>query len=109
MIHPAPGLGERERRLVNRVGPPAGSLRGLTLRELTERAGFVEHFERDVTPEYLTTLRAKITAEGLVADDLERLYGPEEHAQNMRNRLGALEVIEAGLLRRSIVVCRAPR
>ena len=108
IIHPAPGLSDRERAWVHRIGPPAVSLRGLTLHEVTERAGFVDHFERDVTAEYLLTLRAKVAAEGLVVDDLERLYGADEYVETMRNRQASLEAIEAGLLRRSLVVCRTP-
>ena len=109
LIHPAPGLSDRERAWVHRIGPPAASLRGLTLREMSERSGFVDHVERDVTAEYLTTLRAKVAAEAQVADDLERLYGPEEYARTMRNRRDSLEAIEAGYLRRSLVVCRVPQ
>ncbi|MCP4380379.1 MAG: hypothetical protein GY798_02990 [Hyphomicrobiales bacterium] len=108
LIHPASGLSDKERAWVHRIGPPAASLRGLTLREMTERAGFVDHAERDVTAEYLVTLRAKVAAEALVTDELERLYGPEEYSQTMQNRRHSLDAIEAGHLRRSLVVCRAP-
>ncbi len=107
-IHPAPGLSDRERDRVNRVGPPAVSTRGLTNREMVERAGFVGLEERDVTAEYLQTLRAKISAEALVHEDLCRLYGEDEYATTVANRHAAVDVIEAGLLRRSLVICRTP-
>ncbi len=108
LIHPAPGLSDRERAWVNRIGPPAVSTRGLTNREMVARSGFVDIHESDVTAGYLQTLRAKVTAEALVHDDLCRLYGDEEFATTVANRRATLEVIEAGLLRRSLVVCRMP-
>lgn len=109
IIHPAPGLSDRERAWVNEIGPPAVSTRGLTNREMVERAGFVDVFERDVTAEYMETLQSKISAEALVYDDLSRLYGEEEYMTTMKNRRHAQEAIESGLLRRSLVICRMPR
>ena len=108
IIHPAPGLSGRERAWVNKIGPPAVSTRGLTNAEMVGRAGFVDVFERDVTTEYLETLKAKISAEALVHDDLCRLYGEAEYMTTMENRRLSLEAVESGLLRRSLVVCQAP-
>jgi hypothetical protein len=108
LIHPAPSLPKAEHRRALRVGPPAVSLGGRTIGELTDGAGFTAVEHHDLTPAYRETLLAKLEAERTVAEELRSTWGDDVVDELVADRRATLAAIDDGLLLRSLVVARAP-
>ncbi len=104
-IHTAPGLDRAIHRRAVTVGPPfCDAVASYDV--LTERAGFVDVEVHDVTAEYLAVARRKLEATERLAPQLSQWSGQAEVAERIRRRSDAVEAIEAGLLRRSMVLGR---
>ena len=104
-IRVADGLTRRERRVAIEAGPPAPT--GPDGGELAQRAGFVDVESTDVTPAYLVTARAWLDARLDLRDELRPL-GPAEYDEKVDQGRLAVAEIEAGRLRRTLVVATRP-
>ena len=103
-IYETPGLSETERRRAALDGPPALLSRGLSQRELLERAGFTVALERDLTPEFLETARGWYGARQRHWDALVEADGEALMAQRDADSTAIIRSIEAGLLRRALFI-----
>lgn len=107
VIFPTPGLPPDERRRAVEAGPPNVALRS-SYPNMLEAAGFVDVEEHDRTTEYLVTVRRKLAATERLATRLIELLGPDGFVEEKQRRLGAVDAIEAGLLRRAVFAARRP-
>jgi hypothetical protein len=104
-IQVAQGLSATDHRKAVTAGPP--SVAGDDGAGLARRAGFVDVLERDVTPAYLETARAWRVARLKYRDELRPL-DPAAYDERMEHGLEAIEAIERGWLRRTLLVGRRP-
>lgn len=102
-----PGLSEADYRRALRMGPAGAASRRRGQGNLLRSAGFVEVSETDLTAEFLRIARAWLEARERHADTLSRLRGGE-FAQMQAEARQTVVAIEAGLLRRSLLVARRP-
>lgn len=107
VIFPTPGLSPADRRRAHAAGPPDVALRR-PYPDLLETAGFVDVEEHDRTAEYLITARRKLAATERLANRLVELLGPDGYVEERQRRIGAVDAIEASLLRRAVFVARRP-
>lgn len=106
-IHVAPGLPQTHRRRAARAGPPAVAMSS-NYSSLLRSAGFVAIEDVDLTAAYLTTIRAWVGHAERFEAELGRAGLPGPFAEKLDRRRIAWAAIEAGLLRRSLYVARAP-
>lgn len=99
----APGLSVREHRQAVRAGPPAVRTRGDHGTMLLS-AGFAVVEEKDVTPDYLTVVRAWLREASARADALRAVHGDRVFEERQRDRRLHVAAVERGLLRRSLFV-----
>lgn len=104
-IQVAPGLATADHRRAVIAGPP--SVAGKDGAELLEQAGFVEVFEEDVTAAYLDTARAWRAARLEHRDELRPL-DPQAYDERLVHGTEAIEAIERGWLRRTLLVATSP-
>lgn len=107
VIHVAPELSASGHRRAVLAGPRAVDSRRQP-GELASQAGFTEVEEIDATTEYLQTARGWFEHSWRFADELKEIVGPLEFEQKQADRRVAIRTIEAGLLRRSLVVAVRP-
>jgi len=97
--------GVNRRRVLALSDPPeVASAAGYD--QLLRSAGFGHILQTDATDEFLRTARAWRDARRRHALGLRRLEGEREFEQGQTNRQARLEAIEAGLLRRALLVAR---
>lgn len=101
----ADGLSPYQRRRTAAAGPPVPT--GPDGRSLAERAGFVEIDVRDVTADYLASARARLSARLRLRDEIRPL-DPDDYDEMVTQGPLAIREIEAGRLRRTLVVARRP-
>jgi hypothetical protein len=106
----APGLPADDHRRAVRCGPPAVGTRSDYL-SLLRSAGFVELDEVDVTADYLETARGWLRHGQEFEAGLAALDTPGAFADKLARRREAIAMIEAGHLRRSLLLAtrRNPR
>jgi hypothetical protein len=105
-IRVADGLSPAQRRRAVAVGPPAPG--GPDGHALAERSGFTDVRTVDVTADYLATARMWLSARERLREQLRPL-GPQEYDDKIAQGRSAVLQIEAGRLRRVLVVARRPR
>lgn len=97
---------EQERRRLRKEAPwrysPAGQ------QDLLRSAGFVQIEERDVTDDYLRIQRALYEANARHERSQRRVQGAAQFEERQGNRRRTLEQIEAGMLKRSLLLARKP-
>jgi hypothetical protein len=103
----APGLSSAARRRARAAGPRAVAMRS-DHRRLLGSAGFGDITEVDVTPEFRATAAAWLAEAAVHAQELARLEAAGAFAQRQADRRAMLAAIDAGLLRRSLVLSRRP-
>jgi len=101
----APGLPPAARRRTRAAGPRAVAMRSDHQR-LLFAAGFKDVTEVDVTPAFRATAAAWLAESEGHADQLARLEPPGAFGQRQADRRAMLAAIDAGLLRRALVVAR---
>jgi hypothetical protein len=101
----APGLAPAARRRARAAGPRAVAMRSDHQR-LLRAAGFDEVSEVDVTAAFRATAAAWLAYSEAHADQLARLEPPGAFAQRQADRRSMLGAIDAGLLRRALVLAR---
>ena len=106
-IHPAEGLGPKDRRRAARDGPLAVSV-SRPHRQLLETAGFVEVAGTDYSDEFVAVGQAWFDQWEIHREELEGLLGREVVEERQRERLAYLPTARAGILRRSLFVARRP-
>lgn len=89
-------------RAAVRAGPRAVAARAPMV-DLLRPAGFVDVVETDVTDDYVRTAAAWVAESDLRRDEL-RAHDPAAYDQRVADRRAAVEGINAGLLRRSLLV-----
>jgi hypothetical protein len=102
-----PGLRADDHRRAVRCGPPEVRTRSDYL-SLLRSAGFVELDEVDVTADYLDTARGWLRHGQEFEAGLAALETPGAFAGKLARRREAIAVIEAGHLRRSLLVATRP-
>jgi hypothetical protein len=75
-------------------------------RGLLGSAGFGDITELDVTPEFRATAAAWLAEGAAHAEELARLEPPGAFEQRQADRRAMLAAIDAGLLRRALVLAR---
>lgn len=100
-IYARPGLDPASRRRAHRAGPVHIAARR-PYPELIAQAGFTEHVEVDLTPDFERTHRAWFEAIEERRGDLERIAGRQVVAEGQTSRRAALTAIADGLLGRSL-------
>jgi hypothetical protein len=73
---------------------------------LLAAAGFQDILELDVTPAFAASAAAWLAETERHAEELARLEPPGAFAQRQADRRGMLAAIDAGLLRRALVLAR---
>ncbi len=73
---------------------------------LLRAAGFGDITEIDVTPAFAATAAAWLAETAPCAEELARLEPPGAFAQRQADRRNMLAAIQAGLLRRTLVLAR---
>jgi len=101
----APGLPPAARRRARAAGPRAVAMRS-DQRRLLRGAGFGEVTEVDVTAAFRATAAAWLVESEAHAIELARLEPPGAFQQRQADRRGMLDAIDAGLLRRALVLAR---
>jgi hypothetical protein len=104
-IFEAPGLPATARRRARAAGPRAVAMRS-DHRRLLGSAGFGDITETDVTPEFRITAAAWLAEAAAYAEELARLEAPGAFEQRQADRRGMLAAIDAGLLRRALLLAR---
>ena len=106
-IHLAEGLTRAQHRRGARAGPVAvASSRPHP--QLLGAAGFVDVRETDLTPEFASVTRAWMESYDAHRPELEALLGRDTFVARQAERRSQLGAIEAGLLRRSMLVASRP-
>jgi hypothetical protein len=103
----ARGLSAEDHRRAVCCGPPAVGTRSNYL-SLLRSAGFVELDEVDVTAAYLDTARAWLRYGQEFEAGLAALEPPGAFADKLARRRDAIALIEAGHLRRSLLLATRP-
>lgn len=98
------GLTEAEYRRAVSLGDPPEVVSRAGPSALLRSAGFADFEEIDVTEEYLRTAGGWYAARERYASELRESEGEAEFADSQASRKGRLELIGAGLLRRSLFV-----
>jgi hypothetical protein len=106
-IHEAPHLAAAARRRARAAGPRAVATRS-TDQRLLRAAGFCDITELDVTPAFRATAAAWLAESDRHADQLAPLEPPGAFQQRQADRWALLAAIDAGLLRRALLVARQP-
>ncbi len=106
VIHLGPRLTAAERQAAVEVAPPAVRTRGLDYRALIRSAGFVESTQVDVTATFAATHRAWLRHAHAFRDELAAAEQPGAFAEQVARRTIAADLIEQGILRRSLFVAR---
>ena len=101
----APGLSPAARRRARAAGPRAVAMRSDHQR-LLRAAGFVDIIELDVTPAFAATAAAWLAETEPYAEELAHLEAPGAFEQRQADRRTMLAAIQAGLLRRALVLAR---
>jgi hypothetical protein len=101
----APGLAPAARRRARAAGPRAVAMRSDHQR-LLRAAGFDEVSEVDVTAAFRATAAAWLAHSEAHADQLAWLEPPGAFAQRQADQRSMLGAIDAGLLRRALVLAR---
>jgi hypothetical protein len=104
-IFESPDLSPAARRQARATGPRAVAMRS-DHRRLLGSAGFGEVTELDVTLEFRATAAAWLAEAAAHAQELARLEPAGAFAQRQADRRAMLSAIDAGLLRRALVVAR---
>ena len=99
----APGLPVASRRRAAKAGPPQVSS-PRDMGSLLGSAGFVGIEERDVTGEFRRVAQARRDANERHADGMRALQGEAEFAERQAERREQLKAIDAGLLRRCLLI-----
>jgi hypothetical protein len=100
-----PGLPPAARRRARAAGPRAVAMRSDHQR-LLRSAGFTDVTEVDLTPAFRATAAAWLAHCEAHADELALLEPPGAFAQRQADRRAMLAAIDAGLLRRALVLAR---
>jgi hypothetical protein len=101
----APGLPAAARRRARAAGPRAVAMR-IDHRRLLRSAGFADVTELDVTAAFRDTAAAWLAESQAHAEELARLELPGAFAQRQADRRALLGAIDAGLLRRALLLAR---
>ena len=101
----APGLPATARRRARAAGPRAVAMRS-DHRRLLGSAGFGDITETDVTPDFRITAAAWLAEAAAYAEERARLEAPGAFEQRQADRRGMLAAIDAGLLRRALLLAR---
>jgi hypothetical protein len=104
-IHESPGLSPAARRRARAAGPRAVAMRS-NHQLLLRAAGFVDIIELDVTSAFAATAAAWLAETEPYAEELARLEAPGAFEQRQADRRTMLAAIQAGLLRRALVLAR---
>jgi hypothetical protein len=104
-IFEAPGLAPAARQRARAAGPRAVAMCSDHQR-LLRAAGFHDITELDVTPAFRATAAAWLAESESHADELAWLEPPGAFAQRQADRRPMLAAIDAGLLRRALLVAR---
>jgi hypothetical protein len=104
-IFEAPGLGPAARRRARTAGPRAVAMRS-DHRRLLGSAGFRDVTELDVTAEFRATAAAWLVEATAHAQELAGLEPPGAFEQRQADRRAMLAAIDAGLLRRALLLAR---
>ena len=102
-IQVTPGLSKTDHRRAAIAGPP--SVAGKDTAQLLAQAGFVDVLDHDVTPAYLTTAQRWRAARIEHRDEL-RPVDPAAYDERIEHGTEAIEAIERGWLRRTLLVAR---
>ena len=100
----ASGLSEAAYRRAARAGPSAVTSRRREQGDLLRSAGFARVREIDVTGEFLRSTRAWYAARARYADQLSEAEGEALFSDRQRDYHLQARAIEAGLLRRALLV-----
>jgi len=106
-IHLAEGLTRAQHRRGARAGPVAVAC-SRPHTQLLGAAGFVDVRETDLTPEFASVTRAWMESYDAHRPELEALLGRDTFVARQAERRSQLGAIEAGLLRRSMLVASRP-
>jgi hypothetical protein len=104
-IFETPGLSASARRRARAAGPRAVAMRSDHHR-LLGSARFVDVTEFDVTPAFRATAAAWLAEFEAHADELARLEPSGAFGQRLADRRAMLAAIDAGLLRRALLLAR---
>ena len=104
-----PGLSESAYRRAVKLGPPQAASRRREHEELLRSAGLVNVSETDLTSEFLRITRQRLEARERHSTALRQSLGDSEFEEDQSQGRAQIEVIEAGLLRRSLFVAERPR
>jgi hypothetical protein len=75
-------------------------------RRLLASAGFRDITELDVTPQFRATAAARLVEAATHAEELDRLEPPGAVEQRQADRRAMVAAIDAGLLRRTLLLAR---
>ena len=106
-IFVTPGLSPADRRRAVDLGPPEVASRLAPL-DLLESAGFTNALEVDVTRAFLDTYRALLAARARYAVEFRAQDGGEVFDEEQTRKEKVARGIEAGFLRRSLLVGTNP-
>jgi cyclopropane fatty-acyl-phospholipid synthase-like methyltransferase len=104
-IFETPGLPPAARRRARSAGPRAVAMRSDHHR-LLRSAGFTDVTEVDLTPAFRATAAAWLAESQAHATDLAKLEPPGAFQQRQADRWAMLAAIDAGLLRRALLLAR---
>jgi cyclopropane fatty-acyl-phospholipid synthase-like methyltransferase len=104
-IFETPGLLPAARRRARSAGPRAVAMRSDHHR-LLRSAGFTVITELDLTPAFRATAAAWLAESQAHATDLAKLEPPGTFQQRQADRWAMLAAIDAGLLRRALLLAR---
>lgn len=104
----SPDLSDADYRRALRLGPPGVASGKRGQQQLLHSAGFVEVSEADLTVEFLRIARERLAARERHAPALRQSEGESQFEQKQAKDRREVEAIEAGLLRRSLLVAKRP-
>lgn len=104
-IFETPSLPPAARRRARAAGPRAVAMRS-TNQRLLRSAEFGDITELDVTAAFRDTAAAWLAESQAHADELARLEPPGAFVQRQADRRAMLAAIDAGLLRRALLLAR---
>lgn len=107
VIEIAPGLDHRARRRARSLGPPNVATSS-TYPALIRSAGLSEIGRIDLTGEYRETAVWWLTERRRHADAYRAAVGDALYDERISTGEGAIDAIDAGLLRRTLYVARRP-
>jgi cyclopropane fatty-acyl-phospholipid synthase-like methyltransferase len=106
-IHAAAGVSDRDYRRACEVRG-FGFAERRPVAELLATAGFVAVRERDVTREFARTTRAFMDTTEQYRSELERAWGNKRLRDSQQSRKATLQLIEEGVVLRTLVSARRP-